>query len=183
MTLTALQRPVETDVRAATELTATELAELTSATEAAIADNRANWTRSPGRDALENFWKGILLAPHRDLFVARLDREIVGAIQLIRPRTLAETGPFSAELATFFVAPHARGYSLARRLIEAAEERARSEHLKTLDFAIRADRQAANGLAQTLGFRRWAVKSHFAYVDGRFVPGYFYTKTLDDTGQ
>ncbi|MGF1605067.1 MAG: GNAT family N-acetyltransferase [Rhodothalassiaceae bacterium] len=168
----------ETCVEPVTRLSSQELAQLVEATEQAIADKATNWTRSPGKSPLESFWKGILLAPHRDLFVARFEKRVVGALQLIRPGPLAETGAFSGELAGFFVAPHARGHSLARRLIEAGEARARGYGLKTLDFSIRADRQAALGLAAALGFQRWAVKSHFAFVDGRFVAGYFFTKEL-----
>ena len=172
--------PTRTAVERVAGLSDWDLTMLVRAAEAAIAEGRANWTRSPGQSALEKFFRGVMLAPHRDLFVARLDGRVVGALQLVQPPPLSETGPYSGELTSFFIAPTARGHGLARALIEIAEERARALSLKLLDVSVRADREAAQSLIRSLGYKRWALKSHYAYAGGGFIAGAFFTKDLDD---
>ncbi|MBK5910276.1 hypothetical protein CCR85_02055 [Rhodothalassium salexigens] len=171
---------VHTAVTRVTALEDHELGDLVKAAEAAIDEGGANWTRSPGQAPLEKYFRGVMLAPHRDLFVARLNGRVRGGLQLIQPPPLSETGPSSGEIASFFVAPDARGFGLARGLIDAAEARARDLDLKVLDLSIRADREAAQSLVRAKGFHRWAVKSHYAHVDGRFVAGAYFSKDLDD---
>lgn len=167
-----------TEIALATQLNETDLDALVEATEAAIRDGSANWVKSPGRAVLQSYWKGLMMAPHRDLLVARLDGIVCGALQLLHPQPMSESGGHAAELASFFVAPWARGHGLGRLLIDGAERQVKRRGLTDINFAIRADRQAALGLANAMGFDRWAVKPRFAEVGGKMVPGYFFTKQI-----
>ncbi|MFQ5348151.1 MAG: GNAT family N-acetyltransferase [Rhodothalassiaceae bacterium] len=162
------------------ELDERALGELCEATALAVADGEdIAWVHPPKQSVLAAYWKGILLAPHRRLLVARHDGRICGAVQLILPGTINEAGAHAGEIATFFVAPWARGHGNARALLERVEAEARAAGLKVLDFSIRADRKAGIALVESLGYRRWAEKPHYAFINGAFVPGYFYTKTLN----
>src|SRR3546814_8988488 len=88
-----------------------ELDELCEAAEKAILDgNGFGWLTPPPRRVLESYWRGVLLMPQRDLFVARLDGAIVGSTQLLRPPPNNEAQAHAAQLTTFFIAPWARGH-------------------------------------------------------------------------
>lgn len=157
-----------------------DLAQLCEATAMAVADGEdIAWVRPPKLAALEAYWKGILLAPHRRLIVARHDHRICGALQLVLPGALNEAGAHAGEIATFFIAPWARGHGHAKQMFDIAESAARAAGLKVLDFSVRADRDAAIALVEQLGYERWAEKPHYAVIDGRFLPGYYYTKRLE----
>lgn len=170
----------ERATRLVTELEEAELAELCEATALAVADGEdIAWITPPDPSVLGAYWKGILLAPHRRLILARHEGRICGAVQLILPGAINEAGAHAGEIATFFVTPWARGHGHAKALFEHAEEEARRAGLKVLDFSIRADRKAGIALVEALGYRRWAEKPHYAFIRGDFFPGYFYTKTIN----
>lgn len=157
-----------------------DLDDLCKATVEAIVDGHGfNWIRPPAMSTLQAYWRGVLIIPDRTLFVARLSGEIVGTLQLIRPPSNNESGAFAIEVSTFFVAPWARGHGLARGLLVAAEQRAREEGFKSLEVSVRADREAAVALAEAYGFTRWATKERYASIDGKYLPGHFYVKYLD----
>lgn len=157
-----------------------ELDALAEATRAAVADGEdIAWLTPPPVDKLRAFWKGVLSAPRRQLIIGRFKGRIAGAVQLVLPGAIHEAGAHQGTIETFFVAPFARGHGLARALLEKAEQLARRQQLIVLDLSIRADRARAIELVERLGYRRWAEKPHYALIDGRFHPGYFYTKTLD----
>lgn len=181
----------KTEKRADKNSTATEeLAEfatgdleaLCQATAEAIVDGQGfSWLKPPPQGTLEAYWRGVLLIPERTLFVARLNGRIVGTAQLVRPSRNNEQGSFSAEVATFFVAPWARGYGLARSLLRDAEAKARQEGFSTLEVNVRADRKAAIALAEGSGFVKWATKERYARVGGGYLAGHYYAKHLDQT--
>ena len=50
----------------------------------------------PGRRALESYFRGVLLVPERELFVARLNGVIVGSAHLVRPPRNNEAQAFAA---------------------------------------------------------------------------------------
>ncbi|MDA5194600.1 GNAT family N-acetyltransferase [Govanella unica] len=157
-----------------------DLEDLCNATIEAIVDGEGfSWIKPPSMSALQAYWRGVLLIPERTLFVARLSGELVGTAQLIRPPSNNETGAFSVEVGTFFVAPWARGHGLARSLLADAEARARQDGFKSLEVNVRADREAAMSLAEGSGFTRWATKERYALIDGTYLPGHFYVKYLD----
>ena len=86
---------------------------------------------------------------------------------------------FAAELTNFVVRPRARGFGLARWLLEDAEAIARSEGLVQIDAHVRADRSAALALIEEAGYERWATKERYARIGEEFVPGHYYAKALD----
>ena len=58
-----------------------DLHDLCDATEAAILDGGGfGWLAPPPFEIMESYWKGVLLVPERDLFVARLDGTIAGSV-------------------------------------------------------------------------------------------------------
>ena len=158
-----------------------ELDELCEAAEKAILDgNGFGWLRVPSRTVLERYWRGVLLMPQRDLFVARLEGAVVGSSQLLRPPPNNEAQAHSAQITSFFIAPEARGHGLARGLIRLAEDTAREGGYRQIDLDMRATQQAAIQLAEGAGYKRWGTKPRYALVDGVYLDGYFYSKSLVD---
>ena len=104
------------------------------------------WLKSPGRLALARYFRGVMLVPERELFVARLDGVIVGSAQLVRPPRNNEAQAFAATLMHAFIAPYARGHGLARLLTIRVEEGARALGYQVLNLDVRETQQAAIGL-------------------------------------
>ncbi len=162
-----------------TQLTDDELDELCIAAEKAVLDgNGFGWLTPPSRHVLEKYWRGVLLMPQRDLFVARLDGAIVGSTQMLRPAPNNEAQSHAVQLTTFFIAPWARGHGLARGLLAAVEQLAQAQGYAQVDVDMRASQLAALQLAEDCGYQRWGEKPHYALVNGAYVPGVFYTKRL-----
>lgn len=169
------------------EIGANDLENLCDATNEAIIDGEGfGWLAPPPRHILEAYWRGVLLVPERSLFVARMDDAIVGSIQLVKPPVNNQAGAFAASLATFFMAPWARGHGLARGLLREAIEAARKQGFRVLDLDVRADRQAAIALFEAAGFKKWGEKPQYAMVNRQYVPGCYYSLTLirdNDAGE
>ena len=162
------------------EFRGNDLDELCNATEEAIIDgNGFGWLKSPQRQVLENFWRGVLLVPQRRLVVARLEGSIVGSAQFITPAANNEAGAFSVEMTTFFIAPWARGHNLGAGMMSVMIDQARAEGFRTFEFDVRGTQAAGIRLAEQMEFQLWATKEKYALVDGDFVAGYYYTKDLD----
>jgi ribosomal protein S18 acetylase RimI-like enzyme len=177
--------PVTVAVEKIESLSATDLADLCEASEAAIAEGGGfGWVAKPPRETLEKYWRGFLLVPGRSLFVARLDGMIAGSAQLIRPPRNNEAQAFSAQLTSSFVAPWARGHGLARGLLAAVEQAARRAGVAILNLDVRDTQEAAIKLYEAAGFTRWGTHPAYARVAGRVVPGHYYFKRLisEDVG-
>lgn len=173
----------DTRIERLDEIGEADLENLCDATNEAIIDGEGfGWLAPPPRHILEAFWRGVLLVPERTVFVARLDGIIVGSIQLVRPPANNQSGAFAAGITTFFIAPWARGHGLARGLLSEAIDLARRQGSRVLDLDVRADRKAALSLFEAAGFRRWGEKPKYAMVNRQYVPGYFYSMTLDGNG-
>ena len=163
------------------ELTPGDLNDLCDAAEAAIlAGGGVGWLTPPPRQTLEAFWNGALLVPERDLFVGRLDGVIAGSCQVLRPARNNEAQGFACNLNTTFVAPWARGHGLSRLLVEAAEAHTRSKGFRVLNLDVRETQEAAIHLYEALGFQRFGSHPRYASVDGQYVTGHFYFKSLRD---
>lgn len=161
-----------------------DLDELCNATEEAIIDgNGFGWLKSPQRQVLENYWRGVLLVPQRRLLVARLEGSIVGSAQLVTPAANNEARAFAVEMTTFFLAPWARGHNLGNGMMSVMIDQARAEGYRMFEFDIRATQAAAIRLAEQMEFQLWATKEKYALVDGEFVAGYYYCKDLDTEAQ
>ncbi|WP_239451660.1 GNAT family N-acetyltransferase [Elioraea rosea] len=167
-------------VERVTDVTDEALAELCEAASAAIMDGGGfGWVKPQPRDVLARYWKGVLLVPERELFVAKLDGAIVGSAQLVRPPRNNEAQAFAATMMHFFIAPYARGFGLARLLISRVEEGARALGYKVLNLDVRETQTGAIALFESLGFVRWGTHPAYAQVNGRVIAGHFYHKLLE----
>ena len=156
-----------------------DLHALCEATHAAIIEGGGfGWVRPPERRALETYFRGLLLVPERQVFVACLDHTIVGSAQLVRPPRNNEAQAFSAQLMHSFIAPYARGHGLARLLTLKVEEAARAMKFQVLNLDVRATQEGAISLYEASGFTRWGTHPAYARVKGATVAGHFYYKTL-----
>ncbi len=171
--------PVPTVERIKT-LSTSDLNDLCDATDAAIKGGGGfGWLKLPARETLERYWQGVLVMPSRDLFVARLDGVICGTCQLVKPPVNNEAQRFALQLTTNFVAPWARGYGLAKKLIEVAETSARDDGFGVINLDVRETMEAAISLYESNGFVRIGTNPYYAKVDGKMVQGHYYTKLID----
>jgi ribosomal protein S18 acetylase RimI-like enzyme len=171
--------PPAQSVERAEELGDDDLAALCEAADAAIIDGGGfGWVRPPGRQALERYFRGVLLVPERQLFLARLHGAVVGSAQLVMPPRNNEAQAFSATLMHSFIAPYAREHGLARMLTRRVEEAARALGKQVLNLDVRETQEAAIHMYESLGYVRWGEHPHYARVGGRTVRGFFYYKLL-----
>jgi ribosomal protein S18 acetylase RimI-like enzyme len=161
------------------EFTDEDLHSLCEATDAAIIDGGGfGWVNPPGRRALESYFRGVMLVPERELFVARLDGTVVGSAHLVRPPRNNEAQAFAAHFMHSYIAPYARGHGLARMLTEGVEERARELGYHVLNLDVRETQEAAIRLYESLGYIRWGEHPEYALVRGKVVRGFYYYKRL-----
>lgn len=167
-------------VERADSLDDAELADLCEATDAAIIEGGGfGWVEPQGREALTRHFRGVLLVPACELFVARLDGVPVGSAQLIRPPRNNEAQAFSAQLTHAYIAPYARGHGLARLLVRRVEERAAALGHRVLNLDVRETQTTAIALFESLGYTRWGTHPAYARVKGRTVSGHYYHKLLE----
>ncbi len=158
-----------------------DLQDLCEAADAAILEGGGfGWVKSPGRLALESYFRGVLLVPERELFIARLDGVIVGSAQLVRPPRNNEAQAFAATLMHAFVAPYARGHGLARLMTQRVEDGARALGYQVLNLDVRETQSVAIHLYETLGYHRWGEHPCYARVGGGTVRGVFFVKLLQE---
>jgi ribosomal protein S18 acetylase RimI-like enzyme len=161
-----------------------ELQALCEATNAAILDGGGfGWVSPPERQALERYFRGVLLVPERDLFIGRADGLITGSGQLVRPPRNNEAQSHAATFMHSFVAPYARGHGLARLMMLKVEERARATGVRVLNLDVRETQSAAIKLYESLGYVRWGEHPAYARVRGKVVRGFYYTKMLRRDGR
>ncbi len=166
-------------VEQVTEFDDEDLHALCEATSAAIIDGGGfGWVNPPGMRALETYFRGVLLVPERELFLARLNGAVVGSAHLVRPPRNNEAQSHACQLMHAYIAPYARGHGLARMLTIAVEERARELGYHVLNLDVRETQEAAIRLYESLGFVRWGVHPDYALVRGKTVRGFFYYKRL-----
>jgi ribosomal protein S18 acetylase RimI-like enzyme len=160
-----------------------DLASLCDATNAAIVEGGGfGWLEAQSRHTLERHFTNLMLLPEREFFLARLDGEVVGSAQLIRPPRNNEAQAFSAQLAHAFIAPYARGFGLARLLVRHVEGRAAAMGLRVINLDVRATQQSAIALFEALGYLRWGTHPAYARVEGQTVAGHFYYRVLEVKG-
>ncbi|ABQ30625.1 MULTISPECIES: GNAT family N-acetyltransferase [Acidiphilium] len=174
-----LPPPSSMQVDRLTAIADDDMQTLCEAADAAIIDGGGfGWLRPPGRAALEQYFRGVVMVPERELFVGRMDGVIYGAAQLVRPPRNNEAQAFGATLAHNFVAPYARGHGLARLIVERVEDRARALGYQVLNLDVRATQDAAIALYERAGFVRWGTHPAYARTDGQTIAGHFYYKLL-----
>jgi len=175
----ASKEPVAT-VEYITDVSEADLNDLCDATDEAIkAGGGFGWVTLPSRDILERYWKGVLTMPSRMMFVARLDSVICGTAQLVAPPKNNEAQSFSATLTTNFISPWARGYGLARKLLEEVEKKAHSKEFSVITLDIRETQQAAISLYESMGFVRFGTNPFYACVNADIIKGHYYYKVID----
>ena len=171
--------PPQLAVERAESFTDDDLHALCEATHAAIIEGGGfGWVHPPGQRSLESYFRGVLLVPERQLFLARLDGSVVGSAQLVRPPKNNEAQAFAATLMHSFIAPYARGYGLARLLTQSVEEAARATGYQVLNLDVRETQAAAIRLYESLGFTRWGEHPSYARVGGKAIRGFYYYKLL-----
>ncbi len=167
-------------VEIATRIEEHDLQDLCEATNAAIVEGGGfGWVQAQDRAALARHFRGVLLVPDRTLFLARLDGTVVGSAQLVRPPRNNEAQAFAAQLTHAYIAPYARGFGLARRLVERVEQHAAAAGFRVLNLDVRATQVRAIALFESLGYVRWGTHPAYARVDGRTVAGHHYYKLLE----
>ena len=172
----------ELSVERVTELNDDDLATLCEAADAAIIEGGGfGWVTPPGRQALERYFRGVLLVPERELFIARLNGLPVGSAQLVRPPRNNEAQAFAATLMHSFIAPYARSHGLARLLTQRVEEGARALGYFVLNLDVRETQEAAIHLYNSLGYVQWATHPVYARVRGQTIRGLFFYKLLKPT--
>ncbi len=176
----AVQPPRQIAVERVERLSEADLADLAEATDAAIIEGGGfGWVEPQGRAALERHFRGVLLVPERELFVARLDGHAVGSALLVRPPRNNEAQAFAATLTHAYVAPYARGFGLARLMVTKAEERAAALGHRVINLDVRETQATAIALFQSLGYQHWGTHPFYARVGGQTVAGLYYMKTLE----
>lgn len=156
-----------------------DLAALCEATDAAVIDGGGfGWLKPPGRMALEAYFRGVLLVPERELYIARLDGVVVGSAQLSRVPRNNEAQAFSVSLMHAYLAPYARGHGLGRMLFARAEESARLTGFQVINLDVRETQTSAIALCEAMGYTRWGVHPAYARAGGRTIRGFYYFKML-----
>ena len=161
------------------EFAGADLDDLCDAAETAILDGGGfGWLKPPPRNLMERFWKGVLLVPERELWVGRLDGRIAGSAQLVSPPRNNEVQARIATITMNFVAPWARRRGIGRELLQAAERSAHRRGFWFINLDVRETQTAAIALCESLGYHHWGTNPNYAVVDGRVIPGRYYTKQL-----
>lgn len=172
-------KPV-TAVEQVTVLSAADMQDLCDATDAAIeAGGGFGWVKLPAREVLERYWQGVVTMPTRLLFVARLDGVICGSVQLVLPPKNNEAQSFAVHLTANFIAPWARGYGLARMMLEAAEKKSRALGFAVINLDVRETQEKAIQLYESMGYTRFGEHPFYARVDGKVIKGRYYYKVID----
>ena len=128
----------------------TDLADLCNITEQAIkVGGGFGWLKTPTREVLIKYWKGTLLIPNRKLIVGRLNNVIAGTLQLIFQLPNNEAQQNIANIMSHFVAPWARGFGLAKEMIDVAEKKALELGSRFIHLDVRETQEAAMKLFES----------------------------------
>jgi ribosomal protein S18 acetylase RimI-like enzyme len=157
-----------------------DLNDLSDATAAAIEGGGGfGWLDVPERDSLERYWQGVIAAPTRLLFVARLDGVICGTTQLILPPHNNEAQAHMVQMTTNFVAPWARGHGLARLLLETVEQKAHEMGYAVINLDVRKTMDKAIALYESMGYVRFGEHPFSVRSGGETIPSLYYYKNIN----
>jgi len=157
----------------------TDLADLCNVTEQAIRDGGGfGWLKVPPRNLLIKYWKGTLLIPHRKLVLGRLNNVIAGTLQLIFQSPNNEAQQNISNIMSHFIAPWARGFGLAKTMIDVAEKKAKELGSNFVHLDIRETQEAAIKLFESKGYVKWGTNPHYAFVNGKNLKGYYFFKKI-----
>jgi ribosomal protein S18 acetylase RimI-like enzyme len=162
------------------QLSENDLNDLCDATDAAIQDGGGfGWVDLPAREILESYWRGVITAPTRQLFVARLDESICGTTQLVLPPKNNEAQGHAVQLTTNFVAPWARGYGLAKMLLEEVEKKSLSDGYAVINLDVRENMSEAINLFEAMGYKEFGKHPYSVRVQGKTIQSIYYYKVIN----
>ena len=81
-------------------------------------------------------------------------------------------------ISSHFVAPWARGYGLAKSLIDKAEAIAIDKGASHIQLDVRQTQDAAIQLFKSKGYEQWGTNPFYAIVDGKNIEGLYFFKKL-----
>lgn len=156
-----------------------DLADLCNITEEAIrAGGGFGWLKSPPRDTLNKYWKGLVIVQNRVLIVGRLNNAIAGTLQLGLQPLNNEAQKNIVNITSHFVAPWARGYGLAKNMIDHAEFVSKERGSSCLQLDIRETQEAAIQLFKSKGYEQWGQNPNYAFVEGKIIKGLYFYKNI-----
>ena len=161
------------------KLSDVDLADLCNITEQAIqAGGGFGWLRVPTREILNQYWKKITDDNLNNLIVGRLNGVIAGTLQLSYEAPNIESRKNIAQIKRHFVAPWARGYGLAKSMIDFSEQKAKEENIKSIQLAVRDTQDAAIQLFTNKNYKVWGENPFYAFINGSFIKGIYFYKNL-----
>lgn len=162
------------------QLSQNDLNDLCDATDAAIEDGGGfGWVEKPQRDALESYWRGVVTAPTRQLFIARLDGVVCGTTQLVLPPKNNEAQGHIVQLTTNFVTPWARGYGLAKMLLEEVEKHSAREGYAVINLDVRDNIASAVKLYEAMGYEEFGTHPYSVRAKGETIKSKYYYKVIN----
>ena len=175
---TQLKEKLNISVSTLNKLSEVDLADLCNITEQAIgAGGGFGWLRVPTRDILNRYWNQIT-EDNLNLIVGRLNGVIAGTLQLSYEAPNVESRKNIAQIKRHFVAPWARGYGLAKSMIDYVEEKAKEENIKSIQLAVRETQDAAIKLFTNKNYSVWGENPFYAFINGGFIKGIYFYKNL-----
>ena len=176
---TQLKEKINISVDTLTKLSEVDLADLCNITEQAIsAGGGFGWLRVPTREVLNQYWQKITDDHLNNLIVGRLNGVIAGTLQLSYEAPNIESRKNIAQIKRQFVAPWARGYGLAKSMIDFSEQKAKEENIKSIQLSVRETQDAAIQLFTSKEYKIWGENPFYAFINGSFVKGIYFYKNL-----
>ncbi len=174
-----LKEKINISVDNLTNLYEVDLADLCNITEQAIsAGGGFGWLRVPTREILHDYWNKITEDKLTKLVVGRLNGVIAGTLQLSYEAPNIESRKNIAQIKRHFVAPWARGYGLAKAMIDFSEKIAKEDNIKSIQLAVRETQDAAVQLFSNKNYKIWGENPYYAFINGSFIKGIYFFKNL-----
>ena len=156
-----------------------DLADLCNITEEAIkAGGGFGWLKVPPRDILNKYWNGLVVVQNRIFIVGRLNNAIAGTLQLCLQPLNNEAQKNITNITSHFVAPWARGYGLAKKMIDKVEVIAKEKNISCIQLDIRETQEAAIQLFKSKGYLQWGENPNYAFVEGKTIKGLYFYKNI-----
>jgi len=176
----SVNEPTLTVEFVAEQLSQNDLNDLCDATDAAIqAGGGFGWVNVPNREMLESYWRGVVTAPTRELYVARLDGVICGTTQTVLPPKNNEAQGHIVVLTTNFVAPWARGYGLAKMLLSEVEKKSVQDGYAVINLDVRIEMKQAIELYESMGYVQFGSHPYSVRAKGKTIESLHYYKVID----
>tara|TARA_B100000700_G_C14784600_1_gene732955 strand:- start:243 stop:779 length:537 start_codon:yes stop_codon:yes gene_type:complete len=176
---TVLKQKININTEILKKISDVDLADLCNITEQAIsAGGGFGWLTVPPRSTLKKYWNGLILVGNKKLMVGRLNNAIAGTLQITFQTQNNESQKSIAQINSHFVAPWARGYGLAKAMVDYAENTSKESGVKCLQIDIRETQKAAIQLFESKGFIQWGKNPYYSFINGQFVKGLYFYKNI-----